>query len=126
MVRICSQLPDQKELVLRTLSWLTDAKRPVQPNSLLNVLAIEDGDTRFDEENVPDVHDVLSNCCGLVTIDKDSNIIRLVHFTTQEFLIRNLKTSLPDAEGAIAQTCFNTFQLYPSPRPHTVRAGSKV
>lgn len=62
----------------------------MQPSSLLDMLAIDNGDTRFDEENVPDLADALSNCCGLVIVAKDSNIIRLVHFTAQEFLTRNL------------------------------------
>lgn len=109
MDRICSQLPDQKELALQTLSWLTHEKRPMQSNSPLDMLAIDSGDNRIDEENITDLHDVLSNCCGLATVDKDSNIIRLAHFTALEFLARNRNIWLPDDKAVIDQTCLMFF-----------------
>ena len=31
---------------------------------------------------------LVSVCAGLVTIDRESNIIRLVHYTTEEFFER--------------------------------------
>ena len=68
-------------------------------------LAISWHQSRFDEENFPDLANVLSNCCGLVTVDKDRNIIRLVHFTAQEFLAQNLDRWLLDAKATIEQTC---------------------
>jgi hypothetical protein len=33
---------------------------------------------------IPDAEDMLSVCCRLVVIDKESEIIRLAHYTVQE------------------------------------------
>ena len=43
---------------------------------------------KLDEENLPEIEDMVSVCAGLVTIDEESNIIRLVHYTTQEYFER--------------------------------------
>jgi len=37
---------------------------------------------------------MISVCAGLVTVTKESNIIRLVHYTTQEYFERTKKTLL--------------------------------
>lgn len=46
------------------------------------------GDLEFDSENITDYRDILSVCAGLVTVDEQSSIIRLVHYTVQEYLHR--------------------------------------
>jgi hypothetical protein len=53
-------------------------------------------------------------CAPLATIDKESNIIRLVHYTTQEYFEQTQKRWFPDAETGITNTCvtyllFDTF-----------------
>jgi hypothetical protein len=49
-------------------------------------LAVELDEEGLDEDNIPVVEDIISVCAGLVTIDKESNVIRLVHYTTQDYL----------------------------------------
>jgi hypothetical protein len=51
-------------------------------------LAVEPNEAELDLENIPDVEDLLSVCAGLVIIDQESAIIRLVHYTTQEYFER--------------------------------------
>ncbi|KAH0558820.1 hypothetical protein GP486_004540 [Trichoglossum hirsutum] len=58
--------------------------------------------------------DAVSVCAGLVTIDQESKIIRLVHYTTQEYFVRIRMTRFPCAQTSIAMTClvyisFDTF-----------------
>jgi hypothetical protein len=38
---------------------------------------------------------MVSVCAGLVTIDEESNIIRLVHHTTQEYFERSQNSPAP-------------------------------
>jgi ankyrin repeat protein len=52
---------------------------------------------------------------GLVTVDEESNIIRLVYYTAQDYFERTQKHWFPDAETDIAITCvtyllFDTFK----------------
>ncbi|KAK4163274.1 hypothetical protein QBC43DRAFT_301253 [Cladorrhinum sp. PSN259] len=85
MERIEGQLSDQEELAKQVLAWITCAKRPLTILELQHALAVEIGQLELDEENLLDVEDIVSVCAGLVTIDEESAIIRLVHYTTQKY-----------------------------------------
>jgi ankyrin repeat protein len=75
------------------------------------------GESEFDEDNLPDLDDLISVCAGLVTVtaDASSDIVRLVHYTTQEYFERTWARWFLDAHSSIATTCvtylsFNVFQ----------------
>jgi hypothetical protein len=115
MERIKGQVTDSQELAKQVLSWITCAKRPLTTLELRHALAVEIGESALDKENLPEIEDIVSVCAGLVTIDQESNIIRLVHYTTQEYFERNQVTWFPNAQTDIAMTCvtylsFNAFE----------------
>ena len=61
---------------------------------------------------------MLSVCAGLVTIDDGSSIIRLVHYTAQEYFQQTLPSWIPTAQEKIARVCleylcFDVFELGP-------------
>ncbi|KAF4337456.1 ankyrin repeat [Fusarium beomiforme] len=105
MERIEGQVADAGELAKQVLSWITCAKRPLTTTELRHALAVEIGESEVDEENLPQIEDMVSVCAGLVTVDEESNIIRLVHYTTQEYLERTKEDWFPKAQEAIARTC---------------------
>jgi hypothetical protein len=78
MNRIEGQVTDQEELAKQVLSWITCAKRPLTTTELQHALAVEFGEPELDEENLPQIEDMVSVCAGLVTVDEESGIIRLV------------------------------------------------
>jgi hypothetical protein len=88
MVRIEGQVKDQKELGKQVLSWITCAERPLTTSELQHALAVEAGESALNQENLPQIEDMVSVCAGLVTVDKKSGIIRLVHYTTQDYFER--------------------------------------
>ena len=88
MERIEGQLSDQEELAKQVLSWITCAKRPLTTLELQHALAVEVVEAELDEENISSIEDMVSACAGLVTVDEESRIIRLVHYTTQEYFER--------------------------------------
>ncbi|KAJ4309546.1 hypothetical protein N0V84_011450 [Fusarium piperis] len=89
MERINNQKPGLRSIALQVLAWITCAKRPLTKLELQHALAVELGATELDEENLPDLPGTVSACCGLVTIENQTNIIRLVHYTTQEYFERH-------------------------------------
>ncbi|KAI1110175.1 hypothetical protein F5Y14DRAFT_371523 [Nemania sp. NC0429] len=107
MARINSQLPDQSDLAMRTLMWITFAQRPLTTTELRYALGVELNTNEFDDDNLPDLEDILSVCCGLVTVTvhPKRDIIRLVHYTTQEYFERTGKSWFPEAQDEIAKTC---------------------
>jgi len=45
---------------------------------------VEAGESELDPDDIPDIEDMVSVCAGLVTVNNESNITRLVYYTTQE------------------------------------------
>lgn len=116
MVRIEAQITDQKDLAKEALSWITGATRPLTTRELQHALAVEEQSSSLDEDNFTDVDDMVSVCAGLVAIDEESQIIRLVHYTTQEYFERRHNYWFPSAETNIAKTCLTylSFEYFES------------
>ncbi|OBT62890.1 hypothetical protein VE03_07604 [Pseudogymnoascus sp. 23342-1-I1] len=112
--RIERQPPRRSERAKTVLSWITYAERQLTTTELCHALAVEEGDSELDEDNIPDIEDITSICAGLVEVDKESNVIRLVHYTTQEYFKGIREVWNPKAQEEIASTCltylsFETF-----------------
>jgi hypothetical protein len=67
-----------------------------------------------------------SVCAGLVTIDEESDIIRLIYYTTQEYFERTQTRWFPSAQTDIATTCLTylSFDTFESGFCSTDEAGS--
>lgn len=87
------------------LAWLTYASRPLSLTAIRHALAVGDGDKKFNEKAMPDEETLVSICAGLVSIEGESKIIQLVHYTTQEYLRRLETTRFLQAPATIAATC---------------------
>jgi ankyrin repeat protein len=114
MERIKGQLKDHEELAMQVLSWIICAKRPLEIIELQHALAVEIGERELDQDNIPELEVMISVCAGLVTVDNDRRIIRLVHYTTLEYFVRSQKRWFPHAnvhvtEACIAYLSFRTF-----------------
>jgi hypothetical protein len=108
MERIYGQKAGLKELAQQVLGWITCAKRPLTTTELQHALAVEIGDQELDKDNLPQLDDMTSVCAGLVTIDEESNTIRLVHYTIQEYFERTQKQVIHDPNLLI---CHSTSVL---------------
>ncbi|KAK2741725.1 hypothetical protein FQN55_008224 [Onygenales sp. PD_40] len=105
MERINGQKPGLKDLAIKVLSWITCAKRRLTISELQHALAIRVGKLELDEGDMPDIVTMASACLGLVTVDNESNIIRLVHYTTQEYFERTWEHWFPNAHTEITESC---------------------
>jgi hypothetical protein len=54
---------------------------------------------------MPDLEEVISECAVLATVDEESNIVRLVHHTAQEYFERTWTTWVPNAEVLVTRAC---------------------
>ncbi|KAH6664496.1 hypothetical protein B0J14DRAFT_523182, partial [Halenospora varia] len=105
MERIDGQKPGFQRLAKMILSWITCTKRPLTTLELQHALAVKIGDHQLDKENLREIEDMVSVCAGLVTVDEESSIIRLVHYTTQEYFDRTQEKWFPNSETNIATIC---------------------
>ncbi|OPB40228.1 hypothetical protein A0O28_0003070 [Trichoderma guizhouense] len=105
MERIDNQKPGLKALAMGALSWIALAKRNLTVEELQHALATKEGSSNFDKNDLPDLADISNVCAGLVTVDVESNVIRLVHSTTQEYFERTQSRWFPDAESMMSKIC---------------------
>ena len=87
--------------------WITYAKRPLIIVELQHAIAVKFGKSELDEKSQPDIEDIVSVCAGLVTVNKESQIIRLVHYIAQEYFERTESQSrwFPNAQTDITKIC---------------------
>lgn len=114
MQRITTQKQGFRMLAQRVLGWITCANRVLKTEELKHALAVEPGDLEIDEENFTPIIDMVSVCAGLVTINKESDVICLVHYTAQDYFQRTQQQWFPEAEAEMARVCigylsFSTF-----------------
>ncbi|UKZ53658.1 hypothetical protein TrVGV298_007455 [Trichoderma virens] len=118
MLRINGQQPGFKDLAHKVLSCIICAERQLTITELQHALAVEVNDTELDEDNLPAIQVMVSVCDGLVIVDDDSNIIRLVHYTTQQYFDQTRESWFPNAEIIMTEICityllFNAFESGP-------------
>jgi hypothetical protein len=111
MERISQQCRPNADLAFKVLSWVTFAKRLLKPEELQDAVAITHGMTSLDDDDLTDVEDLLSFCAGIVIVDRESNIVRLVHYTTQGFLEDRVR----DRKVDVALGCLSYFKVVKDP-----------
>ena len=111
MARIDAQNNDDKRLAEQVLAWISFAVRPLSLNELQEALAIEPGSHQLDEDNIPGEELLTSVCAGLVVVDQESQLVRLCHYSTEEYLKRFRGGKFPQASKYIVETCL-TCLLY--------------
>ena len=111
MARIDAQNNDDKQLAEQVLSWISFAVRPLSLNELQEALAIEPGSRKLDKDNIPGEDLLTSVCAGLVVIDQETQLVRLCHYSTDEYLKRVRGGKFPQASRYIAESCL-TCLLY--------------
>lgn len=113
MQRIAAQRPGMRILAHDAMSWITYAKRLLTVVEVRYALGIRHGTSHFDEESLCNIDDIVSACGGLVIVDqgKYRDTVRLVHYSTQEFMRQAGETYFPNAQEHIAVSCL-TYLLY--------------
>ncbi|MCJ1282616.1 hypothetical protein MMC26_001941 [Xylographa opegraphella] len=104
MRRIHQQDAEDVRLATKVLTWISKAFTSLQVRELQYALASVPGATELDEEALPYEDDLVSVCAGLVDIDVESGVIRLVHYTTQRYFERNGEKWFGEASLEIAQS----------------------
>jgi len=102
--RIKEQGREKGRLGIAALMGISHSGRLLQLDELLHALAVEIGFADLNAEKIPSVETLLSCCLGLVVVDREASIVRLIHFTLQDYLY-----TCPDLFGAthsiMATTC---------------------
>ncbi|KAK8057873.1 ankyrin repeat-containing protein [Apiospora saccharicola] len=128
MTRITGQLANHAQRAKQVLGWITHAMRPMSKHELQHALGVKLGGTKLDPDDLPDISHLASVCAGLVTIDEESGIIRLVHYTAQEYFVLTKKQWFPEFHEIITRTCISYLSFEPftsGPCPSVVQLGER-
>jgi len=71
----------ESRLVKAILMWIPHSACPLKVHELCHVLAIEIGPPGLNTYNVPSIEALLTYCQGLVSVDKETSKVLLIHFT---------------------------------------------
>ncbi|KAJ5727000.1 ankyrin, partial [Penicillium malachiteum] len=111
--RIKNQDRDSFKLAMDVLMWITCAKRPFKLRELQLALATqEEGEPVLYMDSITEATFIVSVCAGLVTVDEESQIIRLIHHTTQDYFKRKHNNWFYDSESKLATTCLTILSTH--------------
>jgi hypothetical protein len=112
--RIERQPKSRAKLGMRTLMWISHARRPILVKELCQALAVKPGDTCLDQDDCPLPKRMVDYSLGLVTIDEESSTVRLVHFSVQEYFRENRKEIFPMGERTVTESCLTylSFKVF--------------
>ncbi|KAF4510785.1 hypothetical protein G6O67_002651 [Ophiocordyceps sinensis] len=116
MKRVETQAPGHRALAKQALAWIVCAKRPLNTLELQHALAVEACHTRFEQEALPDIEIMVSVCAGLIVMDKKSQFVRPVHYTTQQYFAETRTAWFPEAEVDITNKSFGILSSNTQPR----------
>ena len=89
---------------MEVLMWISHAERPLHVDELCHALGVEEGSLDLNTQNIPAVETLLTCTLGLVTVEKSSSTVRLVHYTLQEYLSHNPNLFMKP-HSMIAEAC---------------------
>ncbi|KAI9795378.1 MAG: hypothetical protein M1833_007226, partial [Piccolia ochrophora] len=110
--RVDGQMEGQRDLASRILILVAYAYKPFSILELREALSVEHGTVRFDSEAMPEIEDLTDHCAGLVVVDEQRDVARLVHYTLQEYLDRNRDKKLPKGHTSFVKTCMTYLTMH--------------
>ena len=111
--RIDAQSEDDQAIANKALRWVAYAFEPLKIRMLCEILAIDSEANDLDSEASPPINLVLNACAGLLVVDGEIDIVRLVHYTAQDYFNTLSTTRLHNHHAAIAEDCI-TYLSYDS------------
>jgi len=94
----------KSRLGLAALMWISHAGRPLTPDELCHALTVELGSKDFNAGNAPSISILVGYCQGLITVDKETSTVRLIHPTVKEYL--STRTDIfGNPHSAMAEIC---------------------
>ncbi len=114
IARIRGQNKNDVYRAQKVFCWVTHAERPLSIVEMQQALAVKAGNTKLDFDDIVREDEIVTICAGLVTVDRESRIIRLIHYTTAEYLKGTGADWIADASELIAATClrFLSFKSF--------------
>ncbi|PPQ96431.1 LOW QUALITY PROTEIN: hypothetical protein CVT26_005063 [Gymnopilus dilepis] len=96
----------------RALLWITNACRSLDIEELQHAVAISLDKPGFNDGDVTPADLLVAWCCGLITVDKESNEVCLAHYTTYDFLKNITHSPFPRPHFLLAASCIAYLEAF--------------
>ena len=123
MDRIVGQGGEEVGLAMATLTWVVYAREKLTPKQIEHAVATTSELKKLSKYDLTLMDHLILLCCGIVTEDKESGTVRLVHYTTQEYFERTGSKWFPDAQNFIVTTCLKYITLASAGKIYSSMAG---
>ena len=121
ILRIEEQNSDYRILAEKALRWVAYTYRPLKVEALQEALAIELEDLDIDVEAIQPIGLILDVCAGLLAFDEENKMVRLVHYTAQDYFDNLASSKFDDAHVLIAKEClvYLNYGIFQNSQPST-------
>ncbi|KAJ3527065.1 hypothetical protein NMY22_g9920 [Coprinellus aureogranulatus] len=127
--RIEAQPREESLLAKKALLWLTFSKGPLTMADLQRALATsqraENGASHYDPLCITPADIILTACCGLVSGRGECSEVKLIHYTTQEYLMRIGLPHFLESATITTFSCLAYILCLFKENPQTLKAASK-
>ncbi|KAH6903958.1 ankyrin repeat domain-containing protein 28 [Coprinopsis sp. MPI-PUGE-AT-0042] len=103
--RIIHQGPKQLNLAKLVLLWITHAHGEMTIDALRRAVATSPETHAFDPKRMVPEALLISVCCGLVSVDDKTRIVRLIHYTTRDAILPRILELFPIPHALLAHVC---------------------
>ncbi|PPQ81894.1 hypothetical protein CVT26_014323 [Gymnopilus dilepis] len=110
--RIEAQEAELVSIAKRTIVWVTYAFRSLKIEELERVVAILPDEPGYCEDNITPLNLLVAWCCGLLVVDKKSNMVRLAHYTTYDFVKSLGRMTFPNPHTLLTSCCITYLRAF--------------
>ncbi|KAH6902533.1 hypothetical protein BKA70DRAFT_1112737, partial [Coprinopsis sp. MPI-PUGE-AT-0042] len=103
--RILAQGPKQLNLAKLVLLWITHAHGEITIDVLRRAVATSPETYSFEPKRMVPEALLLSVCCGLISVDHKTKLVRLIHYTTRDAILLRIQELYSAPHAILAQVC---------------------
>ncbi|KAH6894827.1 ankyrin repeat-containing domain protein [Coprinopsis sp. MPI-PUGE-AT-0042] len=107
--RILAQAPKQSNLAKLTFLWITHANGEMTIDTLRRAVATSPETYAFEPKRMVPEALLLSVCCGLVSVDEKTRLVRLIHYTTRDAILPRILDIFPVPHAVLGHVCIGHF-----------------
>ncbi|KAH6904192.1 hypothetical protein BKA70DRAFT_1403427, partial [Coprinopsis sp. MPI-PUGE-AT-0042] len=103
--RILAQTPKRSTLAKLILLWVTHAHGEMTVDALRRALSTSPETHIFEPNRMVPEALLLSVCCGLISVDEKTRLVRLMHYTTRDAILPLIVELYPVPHAILARVC---------------------
>ncbi|KAH6905419.1 ankyrin repeat-containing domain protein [Coprinopsis sp. MPI-PUGE-AT-0042] len=103
--RILDQAPNKVFLVKKVLLWVLHATRSLTVRMLEQAIATCPDTYKYQSSRLVPVDTLVGLCRGLVTVEKGTDLVRLVHYTAEDSLKHLVAETFPFPHALLSAVC---------------------